>query len=216
MTKTVPPAIAALKTYTKIDNTNFLHVFEGLADESDRAAFIISGSVVEDALNGLLRAHMRSPKNNYERDEIWGPQGVLSNFSQKIKIAYALQLIDLEARNGLDVIREIRNQCAHSMMPLSLKTKALVDACHLLTKPDDPPSEPLSKRDRDLLRAATLNAMLDYAVTFTQDANAKHEHDQLQRAIASPGKQTQRSNPSDPEQHPNALRRPRQRPTSQA
>lgn len=157
MTKTVPPAIAALKVYTKVENTNFVQVFAGLTDESDRSALVISGSVVEDSLNGLLRAHMRSPKNSYERDEIWGPQGVLSNFSQKIKMAYALELIDLEDRNGLDVLREIRNQCAHSMMPLSLKTKALVDACYLLSKLGEPPEESLTKPKRESLRNSVSN-----------------------------------------------------------
>ena len=129
MAKNDPAAIRKLKAYIAKENHNVDQIFDGFDKETDRAAIVIAGSIVEDALRSMLEAHMRVTQTKTEENEIWGSQGVLGTFSAKIRLAYALRLLDAGARKQLDVLREMRNACAHSQMPIDFDTPQLREVC---------------------------------------------------------------------------------------
>jgi len=63
-------------------------------------------------------------------------------------MAYAMGIIDKAYRKKIDLIREIRNACAHARFPLSMEKQVLRDACKALL-------------------AATWNDLIEYQVVQT-------------------------------------------------
>lgn len=147
--------VDALKKYAHADNVQIPTVFKSLKDETDRALVVIVGSMIEDFLAQTLKACMRNPANHRERAELWGTQGLLGTFSAKIKMAYALSIIDGGLRDRLDILREMRNACAHSQMPIDFKTAVLVEACrHFLDAKYKPEFKIKNEADRKDVRHA--------------------------------------------------------------
>ena len=60
------------------------------------------------------------------RSDMLGDRGPISTYADKILMAYALGFIDKETRKRINIIREIRNACAHSRMPITLEVDALI------------------------------------------------------------------------------------------
>jgi|SRR5271165_484933 len=65
-----------------------------------------------------------------ELNKIFRSDGApLSDLSAKIKLARALGIINEEMRRQLDVIREIRNEFAHSMIDVDFDSKVIKEKC---------------------------------------------------------------------------------------
>jgi len=105
-----------------------------LYDGPDRGAAIVLGSVVERALVKLLRNHMRDEGIS----ELFRYPAPLSDFGSKIQIAYALKLFGVKTRKDLNIIRSLRNQFAHSRMPIEFTTPVVKACCDELIYPDAP------------------------------------------------------------------------------
>ena len=58
--------------------------------------------------------------------------GPLAPLSARIRMAYALGLLDANERKDFDIIREIRNVFAHAPMHIEFTTKEVADACEKL------------------------------------------------------------------------------------
>jgi hypothetical protein len=130
---TQPAYLANLKAYARSRIQNSTEISESVADysaESDRGAIILAATNVEDMLE--IAIWMRMPglvDDEATRKRIFEQDGQLSTFSKKIEMAYALGVIDREYRKRIDLIREIRNACAHSRKPISMKVPVLRLAC---------------------------------------------------------------------------------------
>lgn len=99
---------------------------------SPRAAILVGASVLEHYLTELLQAHLRQPENAKEKLYRPGEGQILTDFSDKIWMAYYLKMIGPQTRREIDSIREMRNKCAHDMNPLSFDTPGIFDRCKLL------------------------------------------------------------------------------------
>jgi hypothetical protein len=104
-------------------------VLDEAAAETPRAAILVGGSLVEYALTELLQRHLRSPQNAEERQYRPGEREIASTFSEKIWLAYFMGLIGPHARKDLDRIRNIRNECAHNMNPISFGEGEVAKHC---------------------------------------------------------------------------------------
>jgi hypothetical protein len=126
--------------------------------ESDRGCALIAGSVAENALETIIRTRM-TPLNKEREDQIFGIDGILGSFSSKIKIAFAFGFIDVDLRDQLDRMREIRNVFAHSKIAIDFKTPEIHRACVGLLKSTDQseinPRAVYSNTSYLLLQAAT-------------------------------------------------------------
>ena len=102
---------------------------------NDRGAAILLGTFVEDALQRAIEQvlHIR-PK---QHRALFGINAPLGTFSNKIRVAFALDIIGPETFANLNTIREIRNAFAHAKIHISFKTKQVCDACALLVIPKD-------------------------------------------------------------------------------
>jgi hypothetical protein len=121
-----PAYLTELKQYGAGDPT--LSDIEAVEDElykgPDRAAAIVMGSMVEKAIGKLLSDNMR------ESDD--------KTFFRKIEISYSLNLFPEKAKKELDIIRCLRNQFAHSRLPIEFITPVVKRCCDELTCPDVP------------------------------------------------------------------------------
>jgi hypothetical protein len=104
-----------------------------LSAESDRGAIILMATTIEDVLEQEIVGRFRNLHDDMPaRKKMFEADGILSTFSSKIDMAYAIGLIDKDYRSKIHLIREIRNACAHSRKPLSFKDTVLLKACHAL------------------------------------------------------------------------------------
>lgn len=104
-------------------------ISEGIYNtESDRAAALIAGTFAENSLEAMIRIRLVNLSAE-KMEELFGVEGSLGRFSDKIRIAYAFGVIDPMVRNDLDRIREIRNTFAHSLVPVHFLTPSVEQAC---------------------------------------------------------------------------------------
>lgn len=88
-----------------------------LADATDRAVALIGAATLEEMLRRLIRTKCIE---GCDEDALFTNQGPCSTFSSKITLAFALGLISPDERRDLDLLRKIRNTCAHSLEAISL------------------------------------------------------------------------------------------------
>lgn len=109
-TNTIPPLpfeIKKLQTY--LDDANNEN-----ACGTERGTVLVWASILDEMLTDLLRSFL-IPLNNGKSDEIFEPDGPLSTFSAKTKIAFAVGLITKEEAECLNSVRKIRNDFAHKI-----------------------------------------------------------------------------------------------------
>lgn len=131
-----PAYLRNLKSYTRSRYGNDEEVAASVADlsaESDRGALMIAATQVEDMLEHMIVHNMPAARESETlRKSIFEGDGPIATFSAKITIAYALGIIDAPYRRLIDLVREIRNACAHSRKPISFLTPELVAICEQL------------------------------------------------------------------------------------
>jgi hypothetical protein len=93
---------------------------------SDRSVVIILAAEVERFLESAILAKFI---NADDKEKLIGQDGPLATFSRKIQIGYAMGLYNSEVRDDLDRIRDVRNDFAHSVMPISFNTPSVRDRC---------------------------------------------------------------------------------------
>lgn len=126
----LPGREAALKSLKVFSKATVAEVDENLGDtvvrETDRGTVILLSTAVEDMLDKRIRAEM-VPLSRDETTRLFGADAVLSTFSAKIKIAQAMGYIDRETARICDLVREMRNACAHSRRAISFSNHELSD-----------------------------------------------------------------------------------------
>ena len=95
-----------------------------LNEESERGSAIIVATLMDDALQQLLRAKLvPSPERN---DELFdGAYAPLSSFSAKIDFAYRVGAIGPGTRSSLHLVRKIRNEFAHSSTDITFESRSV-------------------------------------------------------------------------------------------
>lgn len=105
---------------TNLDYASFFLEFqEELAGESDRATMILAAAHLDDLLMFRI-ADSRPFDLSFDKDFPWlfRHEGPLGTFSHRMEIACLFGLIDDETYQQLDIVRELRNICAHSKQPV--------------------------------------------------------------------------------------------------
>jgi hypothetical protein len=105
--------------------------------ESDRGAIILVATGIEDMLESKILEKLPAlASDETTKNRMFERDGQLASFSKKTEMAYAMGLIDSEYRDKIDLIREIRNACAHARKPISMENTALRSACEVVMLPD--------------------------------------------------------------------------------
>lgn len=94
-------------------------------EETDRGCVLTVGALAETHLEGLLRAEFKRRSNGAAEkiDNLFTGFGQppLGSFYIKSELARVLGLIDEFTHDGLDVLRDIRNEAAHPTGPFALE-----------------------------------------------------------------------------------------------
>lgn len=115
------------------DHVGDIHrMYKGFDNETDRSAIILSVSYLENALTAFLSDFLVKDK---ETDRLFKGYAPLSTFSAKIDIAFALGLIPRDMKADLNIIRRIRNHCAHKWQDIKFDSSPLSDLVDNLLLP---------------------------------------------------------------------------------
>ncbi|HLP67648.1 MAG TPA: hypothetical protein VK181_09010 [Rhizobium sp.] len=100
------------------------------AHGTERGTVLVWASILDEMLTKLLKSFL-IPLDKGKLDEIFEPDGPLSTFSAKTKIAFAVGLITKEEADCLNSVRKIRNDFAHKIGE-TLTQPPHVDRCRTL------------------------------------------------------------------------------------
>ncbi|RVQ65716.1 hypothetical protein EKN06_12335 [Croceicoccus ponticola] len=119
-----------------------------LVAESDRGVIMLSATMVDDALrNVLVERFQRANKD--ERETLFnGPAG---NFASRTLLAKALGIIDQETKGNIDLLRHMRNACAHAQNDLNFQSPEIQAAIQCLVADS---SVPLGQVPPPMMRGA--------------------------------------------------------------
>ena len=107
-------------------------IVEMLSGLEDRATAIIAASLLENFL-GLAIAYKfgRFPSES-EFGRLFTGYGPLATLSARIMFAYNLKIINADSRHDFIIIKDIRNQFAHTYLPLTFETGKISANCYNL------------------------------------------------------------------------------------
>lgn len=127
-------ALKALKGFYKVELSDLTEdLGETLVRETDRGSVILLSTGVEDMLGRRIRSDMVE-LNSDEDARLFGPDAPVGTFSAKIKLAYALGMIDRDVARMCDIMREMRNACAHSGRDISFENQELRDVLKVMLR----------------------------------------------------------------------------------
>ena len=105
-----------------------IHFLFGFEEESDRAAAVLAHARFERWLLDTIKSRFIEMDEN-TANKIYRP---LRHFEAKIKIAFALGLIDCKTLAGLKTVQCIRNQFAHSFELIDFSDQKIAGWCRQL------------------------------------------------------------------------------------
>ena len=103
--------------------------------ESDRAAAIVAGAMLDEALRALLEARLVQPAKG--RSLLNGGNAPLGTYSARIDTAHQLGLISGYLARDLHIIRKIRNEFAHQPLETTFDTPQVGDWIAALERASD-------------------------------------------------------------------------------
>ncbi len=101
--------------------------------QEDRAAAIIAAAFFEDRLTLAIRERLVNDPRVV--NPLFKGAGPLASFAAKIDLAYLLGIYGAPHRAKLHTIRNIRNEFAHNLAPLTFESQKIEGMCATLYKP---------------------------------------------------------------------------------
>jgi Mannitol repressor len=98
--------------YGKGDKKIGRNPFEQVEFDSDRAAGLVAGAIVERRLEEALRSRFHVDDKDISK-ELFHPSGPLGSFKVKIDLAYSMGIVSKVAHKDLINLKNIRNRFAH-------------------------------------------------------------------------------------------------------
>jgi len=117
-----------MKTIDDSNLTNWQAYYEEFNKESPRGMVIIATAQLEAHLQKIIEKYLSIHPSDIQK--IFNSN--LSNFDGKIRMSYSLGLIDKDTCHDLDLIRQIRNEFAHSLYDLSFDSNIIINLCQKL------------------------------------------------------------------------------------
>ena len=110
------------------EDINLQRFGEILKDESDRGVVLISAELIHKYLTMLFEKTIIL-NSKLKKDIMENSMAPLHTFSNKIKMAYSLGLIDKQHYGNLEYIRQIRNKFAHRIFDASFNDDEIIKWC---------------------------------------------------------------------------------------
>lgn len=150
-------------------NSTFAEIFK----QSDRAAAIVSGGILEEILQRMITSFML-PHPNVAKN-IFDGVAPISTFAAKIELSYHLGLINIKEYEDLNLIKKIRNQFAHSIKEITFDTDSIKDRClQLNTLNKSNPPKITFDCIKNIKTLFQINATMLAAILFDKSNQIKH------------------------------------------
>ncbi len=111
-------------------DAEMMRFMQTLQDEPDRGCVLVGAAFLDDVLKSLLELHFVNDRPVTAK--LLRQDGVVGTFGARIELAYALGLVSSAVHDDLNIIRKIRNVCAHRHHPASFHTPEIRDRCEAL------------------------------------------------------------------------------------
>lgn len=111
-------------------------VYTDLEAESDRGLALVTADYLSNLLEALLRQVFVDGRSKGMKDILSGlfaEVGPLGTFATRTRLAFLMGLIGTDTYHALEVIRDLRNDAAHSVAPFSLESPGPREMCRRLT-----------------------------------------------------------------------------------
>jgi len=124
------PNIRSLDRPFDYQTDDFSAVWKEMDEAAPRAAAIMAGAFVEDALQWAIEGFFDRGLTSEEKIRVFEGGGApLGSFYSKIVIGHALGLYGPIVRSDLHIIRQIRNAFAHSPRSVTFEMPEIVSEC---------------------------------------------------------------------------------------
>jgi hypothetical protein len=111
-------------------------IHQEFGSESDRAAAIVVGAMLDDALKALLEKKLAAPLAK-DRSIVDGPNAPIDSFSSRIDASCQLGLISHYLARDLHLIRKIRNEFAHTPLECTFGSERVMNWVRALEEASD-------------------------------------------------------------------------------
>lgn len=107
------------KIYSEFEENFHNLLIDSLKNESDRAKLILASAWIDYFL--LLKLQNEFSKGNSKaRKNLFSLNGPFGTFSSKLNLAFCAGWIDSDVYHDIQIIKKLRNECAHSINVISL------------------------------------------------------------------------------------------------
>jgi mannitol operon repressor len=147
--------------------------FDEIFRQSDRAAAVVSGGVLEEILQRMIISFLM-PHSNVSKSMFEG-LAPLSTFAAKIDISYHLGLINELEYEDLTLIKKIRNQFAHTIKSVNFETDSIKDRClQLKTLNKTKPPQQILDNIKSVKLFFQINTTMLATILFDKSKNIKN------------------------------------------
>lgn len=108
----------------------------GMIEGHDRANAIVASALLEQSIEDAILTHLKIPTAEARALLFADQDGGISTLAMKIKLAYALGIIEGFIKGELTKIKNIRNVFAHTRADVTFQTPGIVEACNSLAIPE--------------------------------------------------------------------------------
>ena len=146
----------------------------GLAYASDQAAALTGPAYLEHILEILLQASFRTLTADEKQRMFDGSSnGILGTMSSKIRVAFAMRLIEKEIYDDLKLINDIRNVFAHTLHEINFSHDLVKQDCENLKsyKPNGIANRPKDSKEKYIY--TIINAYFSIRATVNKFTMAK-------------------------------------------
>lgn len=102
-------------------------ILDSLDKQSDRAAALVAGGLLDTALERLIR-HSLKVKDRELVNQLFQQRGPMGDLHSKIIVATAFGVVKPEVSAELNIIRSVRNVFAHATANLTFETPEISEA----------------------------------------------------------------------------------------
>ena len=120
------------KRLKALQNSEFDTIWPKLKDLDDRSMVLTLFAYLEDMLAFTIATRFLGDMTMTTLNNIFTGYGPLSSMSAKIAIGRAMNILDHETSSDIEVIKSIRNDCAHLYQEVSFSSHDFVNKCSRL------------------------------------------------------------------------------------
>jgi len=141
----------------------------------DRSFCLLLTAMLENELDKAIE-HWFGGISSELRKSMYDLDGPMGNFSRKITVAAALDLIGPISHENFRLIRHVRNAFAHAKVPITFKTEQVANVCvdlqhiNIFDPPEDPDHNP-GEAPRDRFEAVCNETMIRLSRYTGHDVN---------------------------------------------